>query len=159
MAVGNNDTANDNQFYCVFGYSKHSGKFLIEFLMEQIIEVRRTSKKGRGVFALKDFKTGDIIESCPVINVNTKERKHCEKTILNFYIYPWRSTRSGSIVLGYGSIYNHSFDPNADWKQNFKTECMVYRAIKPIKKGEEILVNYNGEPDDKTAIDWFEVSN
>jgi len=36
---------------------------------------------------------------------------------------------------------------------------MVYRALRPIKKGEEITVNYNGEPDDKTPIDWFEVKN
>ena len=63
------------------------------------------------------------------------------------------------MVFGYGSIYNHSFDPNADWKQNFRTQSMVYRAIKPIKKGEEILVNYNGEPDDATPIDWFDVED
>lgn len=121
------------------------------------IIVKRIPGKGRGVFALKDFKEGEIVESCPVINVTPKERKSCEKTILANYIYPWRSTRSGSIVLGYGSLYNHSFTPNADWKQNFKTESMVYRAIKPIKKGEEINVNYNGEPDDTTQIDWFDV--
>ena len=127
--------------------------------MPQAIEVRRTKNKGRGVFALKNFKKGEIIENCPVININSKERKKCEGTILAYYIYPWRSTRSGSIVLGFGSIYNHSFDPNADWKQNFKTEKMVYRAIRPIKKGEEITVNYNGEPDDTNPIDWFEVKN
>jgi len=124
--------------------------------MRKTVVVRRTREKGkgRGVFALKDFKIGEIVESCPVINVTPSERKHLEKTILDFYIYPWRSTRSGSLVLGYGSIYNHSYSPNADWKQNFKTNSMVYRAIKPIKKGEEILVNYNSEPDDKTPIDW-----
>jgi len=121
------------------------------------IEVRRTRNRGRGVFALKNFGKGEIIEKCPVINVTPKERKHCEKTILNFYIYPWRSTRSGSVVLGYGSLYNHSFAPNADWKQNFKEESMVYRALRDIKKGEEITVNYNGEPDDETPIDWFDV--
>lgn len=125
--------------------------------MKQAIEVKRTPNKGRGVFALKDFEEGEIIEKCPVINITPDERKHCEKTILNFYIYPWRSTRSGSVVLGYGSIYNHSFNPNADWKQNFKTENMVYRALRSIKKGEEITVNYNGEPDDMTPIDWFDV--
>ena len=59
------------------------------------------------------------------------------------------------MVLGYGSIINHSFKPNADWKQNFKSNTMVYRAIKNIEKGEEITVNYNGEPDDQTPIDWF----
>lgn len=133
-------------------------KLLIFFLVTKTIEVRRINKsKGRGVFALKDFKVGEVIEKCPTINVTPKERKLCEKTILTYYIYPWRSVRSGSVVLGYGSIYNHSFDPNADWKQNFKEETMVYRALKPIKKGEEITVNYNGEPDDTTLIDWFKI--
>lgn len=125
--------------------------------MRKNVIVKSTGKKGRGVFALKDFKAGEIVESCPVINITPKERKRLEKTIFNYYIYPWRSTRSGCLALGYGSIYNHSFTPNADWKQNFKTNSMVYRAISPIKKGEEILINYNGEPDDKTEIDWFEV--
>lgn len=123
------------------------------------IEVRSTKSKGRGIFALKNFNVGDIIENAPVIWLNSKDRKHCEKTILNYYVYPWRSTVTGSVVLGYGSIYNHSYDPNADWKQNFKTKNMVYRAIKPIKKGEEITVNYNGEPDDKTPMDWLTMEN
>ena len=123
------------------------------------IAVQKLPKKGRGVFALKNFKESEIIEKCPVINVTPTERKHCEKTILANYIYPWRSTRSGSVVLGYGSLYNHSFNPNADWKQNFKNESMVYRALRDIKRGEEITVNYNGEPDDKTLIDWFEVND
>lgn len=123
--------------------------------MIQNVIVKRTPKKGRGVFALKNFKVGDIIESCHVINITPTERKHCEKTILNFYIYPWRSTRSGAIVLGNGCIYNHSFEPNADWKQNFKIDSMVYKAIKPIKKDQEITINYNGEPDDMTPVDWL----
>lgn len=109
------------------------------------------------MFALRDFKPGEVIENCPVLTFNPKERKHLEKTLLNYYIYPWRSTRGASLVLGYGSIYNHSFSPNADWKQNFKTQSMVFRAIKHIRKGEEITVNYNGEPDSKTPIDWFEM--
>lgn len=125
--------------------------------MRKTITVKRIKGKGRGVFALKSFKAGEIIESCPVINITPSERKRVEKTIFNFYIYPWRSTRSGSLVLGYGSLYNHSFKPNADWKQNFKTQSMIYRAVRNIKKGEEITVNYNGEPDDKTEIDWFDV--
>ena len=133
--------------------------------MIQKIIVKRTvsrgvgneSENGRGVFALVDFKEGDIIEAAPVLNITVAERKLLEKTIFAYYMYPWRSTRSGALALGYGSIYNHSFDPNADWKQNFKTNNMVYQALRPIKKGEEITVNYNGEPDDLTPIEWFEV--
>ena len=127
--------------------------------MKQNITIKNTPNKGRGVFALKNFKEGEIIESCPIIHVTPKERKVLEKTIFNFYIYPWKSTRSGSLALGYGSIYNHSYSPNADWKQNFKTQCMVYRAIEPIKIGEEITVNYNGEPDDTSPIDWSDWKN
>ncbi|KKR40541.1 MAG: hypothetical protein UU51_C0017G0014 [Microgenomates group bacterium GW2011_GWC1_41_20] len=119
--------------------------------------VKSVPKKGRGVFALKDFKEGEIIESAPVLIFTPKEREHLEKTLLNYYVYPWRSTRGAAIALGFGSIYNHSYSPNADWKQNFRTKCMVYRAVKNIKKGQEITVNYNGEPDDETPIDWFEV--
>lgn len=120
-------------------------------------EIRRVPSKDRAIFATRNFEAGEIIEDCPVINLTPKERKHCEKTILAYYIYPWRSTRSGSVVLGYGSLINHSFTPNTDWKQNFKTQKMTYRALRQIKKGEEITVNYNGEPDDLTPIDWFEV--
>lgn len=125
--------------------------------MQLDITLKKVPGKGRCVLAERDFKTGEIIESCPILSLTPTERKHCAKTLLNFYMYPWRSTRSASVVLGYGSLINHSFTPNADWKQNFKTETMVYRAIRPIKKGEEITVNYNGEPDDQTPIDWFEV--
>jgi len=125
--------------------------------MRRSIIVRTIPGKGRGVFALKNFEAGDVIESAPVLVFTPKERKNLEKTLLNYYVYPWKSTRGASVVLGYGSLYNHSFSPNADWKQNFKTRCMIYRAIKPIKIGEEITVNYNGEPDDNSPIDWFEV--
>lgn len=126
--------------------------------MDLGFELKRIPNKGRAIFATRNFKTGDIIENCPTVTLTPKERKHCEKTLMNYYMYPWRSTRSASVVLGYGSIINHSFNPNTDWKQNFKSNTMVYRAIKPIKKGDEITVNYNGEPDDQTPIDWFNVA-
>ena len=125
--------------------------------MRKLITIKRTHKKGLGVFALKDFKIGEIVENCPVLTFTPKERKNLEKTPLSHYIYPWKSTRGAALVFGYGSIYNHSYSPNADWRQNFKTRSMVYRAVKSIKRGEEITVNYNGEPDEQTPIDWFEV--
>jgi len=124
--------------------------------MEQKIIVKNAKGKGRGVYALQDFKIGEIVESCPVLNFNSKERKILEKTYLNYYIYPWRSLKTAAVVLGYGFIYNHSYTPNADWKQDFKKGLMIYRTIKPIKEGEEILVNYNGESDNNEEIDWFE---
>lgn len=123
-------------------------------------DIKKSGDKTRGryVVATRNFKVGEIIESCPVITFTPTERKTLEKTLMAYYIYPWKSTRGASLAFGYGSLINHSFEPNADWKQNFKTEAMVYRAIKPIKKGEEITVNYNGEPDDQSTDNlWFDV--
>lgn len=125
--------------------------------MDYQITLRKTRKKGLGVFALKDFKKGELIESAPVLTFTPKERKILEKTHLSHYIYPWKSTLSAALAFGYGSIYNHSYAPNADWKQNFKEQTMEYHALKEIRAGDEITVNYNGEPEDTTPIDWFDV--
>jgi len=122
--------------------------------MDLPISIKRIPGKGLGVVAERDISKGEVIERCPVLLLTPTERKQCEKTILNHYLYPWKSTRSAAIVMGYGFIYNHSFTPNADWKQDFRATQMVYRAIADIKKGEEISVNYNGEPDDMTPIVW-----
>ena len=121
------------------------------------IYLKRIKNKGRGVFANQNIQKGEIIEICPIIHFTPKEKKHIEETILAHYVYPWVNTKDGSVVLGYGSIYNHAYDSNANWEQNYKTNCMVYKAVKLIKKGEEITVNYNGDPDDRKKIDWFEV--
>jgi len=61
--------------------------------VRKTITIKRTAKKGLGVFALKDFKEGEIVENAPVLIFNPKERKNLEKTPLSHYIYPWRSTR------------------------------------------------------------------
>jgi hypothetical protein len=123
------------------------------------VEVRKTKKKGRGVFALKNFKKGEIIEKCPVLKLKPAERRLCERTFLNHYIYPWKSLNDAVVVLGYGSIYNHSYEPNGKWVRDYKGENMVYKAIKPIKKGEEILIDYNGpyEKDEEDTV-WFDVA-
>ncbi|KKQ74038.1 MAG: Nuclear protein SET [Candidatus Woesebacteria bacterium GW2011_GWB1_38_5b] len=126
--------------------------------MKYSIEVKKIGKKGRGVFALKDFKRGEVIEKAPIIKLTPKERKHCEKTILLYYLYPWNSLSDAAIALGYGSIYNHSENPNAHWVTLHKSRIMKYRAIKDIEAGEEITVDYNGdyEPDD---MDWLTPEN
>lgn len=125
------------------------------------IEVRKIRKRGmggRGVFALKNFSAGEIIERCPILHLTPRERRLCEKTLLNYYIYPWKNLRDAAVIMGYGFIYNHSYQPNAKWKPNLKTSEMVYRAIKPIKKDEEILIDYNGDYGGD-EIDWFEVED
>jgi len=120
------------------------------------IEYKRSGKRGRGIFALKSFKKGEVIEVCPVIPLTAKESKICEQTILEYYLYPWRGKQDGAVVMGYGMIYNHSTDPNARYYLRYPNRKVIYKALKPIKKGEEILVNYNGDPKDGGDMDLFD---
>jgi len=118
------------------------------------VEVRPTSDKGRGVFALRDFAVGEVIEECPVIVLNDQDYETASKTYLDSYFYEWDPPETGAVILGYGWIYNHSSTANAEYERDIAAQTMTYRAVKPILTGEEITVNYNGEPDNQTPILW-----
>jgi hypothetical protein len=121
-------------------------------------KIKKIDGKGLGVFATRSYAVGEVVESCPVIPLTETERDHISNTILDNYIYPWHDeTDDGCMVLGYGSLINHSYAANCEWVQDFDNGNMVYRAVKAIKTGEEITVNYNGPPNDSKPIEWFEV--
>lgn len=123
--------------------------------MKYFIEVRNTKNKGRGVYATKSISKNQIIELCPIIFINEKEEKYIQKTILGKYIYEWSNKNNGAIILGYGSIYNHSYKPNAEYVRDFENNLLIYKAIKNISAGEEITVNYNGEIENRNPVEDF----
>lgn len=122
--------------------------------MKYFVEVKNTKHKGRGVFALKRFVKNEIIEKCPVIPLTSEEDVEIQKTILEKYIYEWYPD-DDAVILGYGFIYNHSYKSNAVYIRDFKRNIMIYKALKKINKGEEITINYNGDPSDLRPVDDF----
>ena len=56
--------------------------------------------------------------------------------------------------MGYISIYNHSYSPNAQLEQMLDELMMEIVAIKDIEPGEQITVNYNGDPANQDSL-WF----
>lgn len=120
------------------------------------IEVRRSPGRGRGVFARRRIRAGEVIERVPVLVVPTSDMMSEDSTWTNLgsYCFVWNRT-SVALALGYGSLYNHSYKPNARYDdQGQRTK--VFTALRDIEAGEEITVNYNGDPDD-TADVGFEV--
>lgn len=113
------------------------------------IEVRSSNFKngGHGVFAKSNIKSGEIIEIAKFLRVGIGFYNIPESIKSVVYMYPRLSINPQCvIVLGYGSIYNSSIGisgRNADWVTNEESELFQYRAIKDIKKGEEILIYYN----------------
>lgn len=119
------------------------------------IEVRRVRGKGLGVFARRAIEPGETIERVPVLVVPTGHiGKDPDANRLAGYCFEW-GQRSLGLALGYGSLYNHSYDPNARYEDaGGRTKLFV--ALRPIASGEEITVNYNGEPADRSPV-WFDV--
>ena len=109
--------------------------------------VRRVRGMGRGVFAGRRYRKGEVIEVCPVIPLTRREYRALRGGVLDRYVFLW--TQPGyavAVVLGLGSIYNTSSDPNCRYTQRWTTQDMVYRATRDIEPGEQILVDYGWAP-------------
>jgi SET domain-containing protein len=112
---------------------------------------------GKGVFASENIPADTVIEISPVLVLSAKDRKEVEKTVLYNYIFEWGHIKGkkACIAWGYLSMYNHSYTANCDYEMDFDAETMRIKTIRNIKKGEELFINYNADPGDKTPI-WFE---
>ena len=111
---------------------------------------------GLGVFCAEDIHNGSLIDICPVIQLNKVDVQSILKTTLNNYYFEWgEALKKGAIALGYGSLYNHSYDANARYEIDIKFSTISIYACKDISAYKEITINYNGRPDDKTKV-WFE---
>lgn len=117
--------------------------------------VALTAKKGRGVFAAKDIDRHETIEICPVIVFPAPEIPHMNQTYLYNYYFSWGELRdAGAIVLGYGMLYNHAYQPNARYLKHFARQELEIVALTDIPKDTEITINYNGHPTKQKTV-WF----
>ncbi|HWL24476.1 MAG TPA: SET domain-containing protein [Ureibacillus sp.] len=107
----------------------------------------------RGVFATRDIQKGELIHEAPVIAYPNDQHQHIEKTLLADYAFEYGINHT-AILLGYGMLFNHSYEPNATYEINFQNHTFDFFAYKDIKAGEEIFINYNGDVDDKEKL-WF----
>jgi SET domain-containing protein len=108
----------------------------------------------RGVFATVDIVKGELIHEAPVLPYPNKEHVFIEKTLLADYVFEYGKNHT-AILLGYGMLFNHSYEPNATYEINFQNHTFDFYAYTDIKAGEEILINYNGDVDDKEPL-WFD---
>ncbi|MEK7063305.1 MAG: SET domain-containing protein [Patescibacteria group bacterium] len=121
-----------------------------------ILKDSGVANAGRGVFATITIAEGELIESCPVIELTSRwDRRLLKLTELRNYYFLWGEPQTQvAVALGYGSLYNHSYSPNAKYKKLDEEKCINFYAIRDIAPGDEILVNYNGTPTDKTPL-WI----
>jgi uncharacterized protein len=105
----------------------------------------------RGLIAVREIRKGSLIEKCPVILIRRGEESAIQRTALRRYYCEW-DERYYCIVLGYGSLLNHSFAPNARYRHDDVRQLFVITAIRRIRPGEEITINYNYHPDSSAPL-------
>jgi len=105
------------------------------------IYLREVAGKGRGVFAARNFKKGELVESAPVIVISDEDVDLIDNTALSDYYYKWGGSQF-ALALGYGSLYNFSATPNLTFKPDMKSKAMLYRTRKSIRKDQELTIDY-----------------
>lgn len=107
------------------------------------LRVGPSAIQGRGVFAVRPFASGELIERCEVLRVPAADLDAVQSTELRHYLF---SCDDGSgdvaIALGHGSFYNHSDDANAAYEKDAVNNLIVFTARRPIPEGQEITVTY-----------------
>jgi SET domain-containing protein len=100
--------------------------------------VKKASTKGNGVFAKRNFDIGETIEIAPVLQIPESDEDFVLSSILGNYTFEYNGNTC--IGLGYSSLYNHNFEPNASFYVSGAR--IIIKAVEAIKKGQEIELDY-----------------
>lgn len=110
-----------------------------------MIEVKRTKKYGRGLYATRPIKKGEEVEVSPIVVLKDRDNEHMGKLAL--YVFAYRH-RKGSccLALGYGSLFNHRSKPNV--AAYVGRDVVRFSARRNIRKGEQLFIDYGYNPKD-----------
>lgn len=124
-------------------------------MIMQGIFTAKTDSKGWGVFTEHAIEANTIIESSPVVVMSQAEKKKLDKTTLYNYIFDWNDNQC-CMALGLVPVYNHSYESNCEYFQDYEEGIIFIKTVRRIEAGEELTINYNGDWNNEKPI-WFEV--
>ncbi len=107
---------------------------------------------GDGVFALRSFKPGEVVEICPVILLTMSPQKVPDDfpRALTTRLFAWGNLTGGqyggctqALALGLGSMYNHDNPSNMCYEAIREGALLRFVAVRGISVDEELTINYN----------------
>ena len=126
-------------------------------MIKNYLFVKRTAKKGRGVFTKEVIKANTVIEESPVIVMSAEDRVLLDKTLLHDYIFAWGNKKDQCcMALGFIPLYNHNYASNCEYFMDFEEETIQIKTVRQINADEELTINYNGDWNDAKRV-WFDV--
>lgn len=125
-------------------------------MIKPYLFVGHTNTMGKGVFTQKHIIANKVIEVSPVVVMSKDDREHLDKTLLHDYIFEWGEQKDKCcMALGLIPIYNHSYKSNCEYFMDYEADTIMVKTVRAIAKGEELLINYNGDWNDETVV-WFD---
>ena len=124
--------------------------------MSKQLYIKNVKGKGRGVFCKQFIAKGDVFETAPLIVLPKADYATATSSALTDYFFNFnREEGTLTLVLGFGSLYNHAVHCNAAYCLDRENKTMEYYALEDIPSGTEICINYSGEYG-KEYKEWFE---
>lgn len=111
--------------------------------VESPVRIGQSNVSGRGIFATRNIKNGDLVERCPVLQLDEED---IGGELLN-YVFYGENEKKRLVAMGNGMLFNHSSFPNVAYyleETPLGTELIIY-ALRDIRKGEELFYSYGRE--------------
>ncbi|HYX37506.1 MAG TPA: SET domain-containing protein-lysine N-methyltransferase [Oligoflexus sp.] len=105
------------------------------------VEIRQSKGKGRGVFATRRIRGGQVIETVPALLVPKSQVDALAETFLGHYMFTTDNNKNLVIGLGITSLLNHDDDANAEFYVTI--DSVTIKAKRAIPAGTEITINYS----------------
>ena len=96
----------------------------------------------RGVIASQDIAVSSVITADPVLLIPNETPL---PALLDQYVFQW-SEMNVALVLGYGSIFNHSSHANVVFTRFHAAQEMHFICCKPVKAREELTIAAGERP-------------
>jgi SET domain-containing protein len=137
----------------------------MEILRSDGLTLRVSEGKGRGVFAARAFRQGEVLMVNAVLVFGENDATKVGETALAYYHFNWPFGPNGEdidadespyscIPFGLIALINHGReDANASWIYSRELMTMTAVALRDISADEEILWDYHwdGEEDEESV--------
>ena len=120
-----------------------------------------SDNKGRGLVATEHIDEGSIVEVGHMLVLSEEDYIKIQDTLLYSYIFEWDLDEEGkpltyALALSDIEFINHSSNPNVAYTFDYPEKAIIFKAIRDIEPGEEILFNYRCHGRDDWPL-WFEI--
>ncbi|MBL8859822.1 MAG: SET domain-containing protein-lysine N-methyltransferase [Planctomycetes bacterium] len=110
--------------------------------------IRHVEGRGRCIIAAQDIAKGTQLLADHTVFVPKADSQYTDLSVVGRYLFEWNDEGDLCIVLGLGSLINHSKRENVSLVSNDEDRTMDFFALTDIAAGEELVYDYGHDVDE-----------